>query len=80
MPRLLEAMKDAAWLRYSSGRCLATFDPEVSEWGNLSNLNIRFLGVESRGKLGEVKHFSTHRNREQSALFFIRSLLCASKM
>jgi hypothetical protein len=28
-------MKDVAWLRYASGRCLATFDPEISEWGNL---------------------------------------------
>ena len=27
-------MKDAAWQRYASGRCLATFDPEISEWGN----------------------------------------------
>ena len=29
-----KAMKDAAWRRYVSGRCLATFDPEISEWGN----------------------------------------------
>ncbi len=29
-----EAMKDAAWRRYAPGRCLATFDPEISEWGN----------------------------------------------
>ena len=36
MPRLKEAMKDVAWLRYASGRCLATFDPKISEWGNLS--------------------------------------------
>ena len=35
MPRLKEAMKDGAWRRYASGRCLATFDPEISEWGNL---------------------------------------------
>src|SRR3989344_3515091 len=35
MPWLQKAMKDAAWLRYASGRCLATFDPEISEWGNL---------------------------------------------
>lgn len=27
-------MKDAAWWRYVSGRYLATFDPEISEWGN----------------------------------------------
>ena len=31
-----EVMKDAAWRRYASGRCLATFDPEMSEWGNPS--------------------------------------------
>ncbi len=29
-----KAMKDAAWRRYASGRCQATFDPEMSEWGN----------------------------------------------
>ena len=34
MPRLKKAMKDVAWRRYVSGRCLATFDPEISEWGN----------------------------------------------
>ena len=34
MPWLEEAMKDAAWRRYASGRCRATFDPEMSEWGN----------------------------------------------
>ena len=36
MPRLKKAMKDVAWRRYVSGRCLATFDPEISEWGNPS--------------------------------------------
>lgn len=36
MPRLKKAMKDVAWRRYASGRCLATFDPEISEWGNPS--------------------------------------------
>ena len=35
MPWLEIAMKDVAWRRYASGRCLATFDPEISEWGNL---------------------------------------------
>ena len=29
-----KVMKDVAWRRYASGRCLATFDPEMSEWGN----------------------------------------------
>lgn len=35
MPRLNMAMKDAIRRRYASGRCLITFDPEISEWGNL---------------------------------------------
>ena len=39
MPRLEIAMKDVAWRRYASGRCLATFDPEISEWGNPSCLH-----------------------------------------
>jgi hypothetical protein len=34
MPRLQKAMKDAVWRRYASGRCQATFDPEISEWDN----------------------------------------------
>ncbi len=34
MPRLKKAMKDAVWRRYASGRCPATFDPEISEWDN----------------------------------------------
>jgi len=42
-------MKDVAWRRYASGRCLATFDPEMSEWGNPSRRNVgtpRQLGGE----------------------------------
>lgn len=35
MPWLLQAMKDVVRRRYVSGRCLTTFDPELSEWGNL---------------------------------------------
>jgi len=34
MPRLKKAMKDAVWRRYASGRCPATYDPEISEWDN----------------------------------------------
>ena len=34
MPRDIKAMKDVACLRKASGRWLATFDPEMSEWGN----------------------------------------------
>ena len=40
MPRLRQAMKDAAWRRYASGRCQATFDPEMSEWGNPVERNL----------------------------------------
>ena len=36
-----KAMKDVAWRRYASGRCLAIFDPKMSEWGNPS----RFIGT-----------------------------------
>ena len=36
-----QAMKDVAWRRYAPGRCLATFDPEISKWGNPS----RFIGI-----------------------------------
>ena len=35
MPWLQEAMKDVIWLRKGSGRCQITFDPDISEWGNL---------------------------------------------
>ncbi len=34
MPWLKEAKKDVVRLRKASGRCLATFDPEISEWGD----------------------------------------------
>ena len=27
-------MKDVIRRRYASGRCLITYDPEISEWGN----------------------------------------------
>jgi hypothetical protein len=36
MPRLYKAMKDVSWRRYATVRCLATFDPLISEWGNPS--------------------------------------------
>ncbi len=35
MPWFKEAMKDAAKRRYAPGRCQATYNPEISEWGNL---------------------------------------------
>ena len=31
----MKTMKDVACLRKASGRWLATFDPGMSEWGNL---------------------------------------------
>ncbi len=37
MPWFNKVMKDAAWRRNASGRCLATGDPKMSEWGNLSS-------------------------------------------
>ena len=39
MPWLEKAMKDVAWRRYASGRCRATFDPKMSEWGNPIGFN-----------------------------------------
>lgn len=35
-----EVMKDVAWRRYASGRCLAIFDPKMSEWGNPVSFDI----------------------------------------
>ncbi len=34
MPWDIEAMKDVAALRKATGRCVATCDPWISEWGN----------------------------------------------
>ena len=46
MPWLEIAMKDVAWRRYASGRCLATFDPEISEWGNLIQVMLNSFDVK----------------------------------
>jgi hypothetical protein len=46
MPWLFMAMKDVAWRRYASGRCLATFDPEISEWGNLIQVMLNSFDVK----------------------------------
>ena len=40
MPWLQKATKDVVKRRYASGRCLATFDPEISEWGNPVKLDL----------------------------------------
>ena len=48
-----KAMKDAVWRRYASGRCQATFDPEMSEWGNPSERDFCHLAAmqgANRGK------------------------------
>lgn len=65
MPRLKKAMKDVAWRRYVSGRCLATFDPKMSEWGNLFRVMSECSVKNTESELGEVKHFSTQRKRDQ---------------
>ena len=48
MPRLWKAMKDVAWRRYASGSCQASFDPEISEWGNSLDRNIFYSDVTVR--------------------------------
>ena len=64
MPRHKVAMKDVAWRRYTSGRCRATFDPEVSEWGNPSQFIETFFR-KKKSAPREVKHLSTWRKRKQ---------------
>jgi hypothetical protein len=47
MPWLMNAMKDVANLRNSSGRRFAAFDPEVSEWGNpIRNDDLLFMRMK----------------------------------
>ena len=36
MPWRLEAMKDVEWVRNASGSSQSSFDPKMSEWGNLA--------------------------------------------
>ena len=43
MPWDQKAMKDVAWLRKASGRCLATYDPGISKWGNPTLLKQCYL-------------------------------------
>ena len=38
-------MKDVAWRRYASGKCLATFDPKISEWGNPISVTRNCLAI-----------------------------------
>ncbi len=66
MPRLKKAMKDAVWRRYASGRCPATFDPEISEWDNPIKQTLMTQCVKALwSRPREVKHLSTVRKREQ---------------
>jgi hypothetical protein len=66
MPWLLEAMKDVVWRRYASGRCLTTFDPEISEWGNpTEQTSVTQSCKESGSEPWEVKHLSTRRKRKK---------------
>ena len=53
MPWLEIAMKDAAWRRYAPGRCQATFDPEMSEWGNPLERNFQYSAAMQRANLGK---------------------------
>ena len=69
MPWLIHAMKDVTNLRNFSGRRFVAFDPEVSEWGNPISNDHLFL-YEKRSEPGEVKHFSTQRNRKQQRVAF----------
>ena len=60
-----KAMKDAVWRRYASGRCQATFDPKMSEWGNPAEEDSVTSGVSQGSVPREVKHLSTWRRRDQ---------------
>ncbi len=72
------AMKDASWRRYASGRCLATFDPEISEWGNPTVvIDSDFTQVKSIPR--EVKHLSTWWKRKKAAEWQNISLVAASE-
>ena len=63
----LKAMKDAAWRRYDSGRCLATFDPDISEWGNPVRQTLTTDRFIRQSIPWEVKHFSTTRKINKNA-------------
>ena len=53
-------MKDVVWLRKATVRCLTTFDPWISEWGNPT---IRSFRKESERR--ELKNLSTCRKRNR---------------
>ena len=69
MPRLKKAMKDVAWRRYVSGRCLATFDPEISEWGNPSEYTSETLALDVREHTKGSKTFQYLEEKRKIFIF-----------
>ncbi len=53
------------WLRKASGRCRATFDPGISEWGNPLCFKDKELRCKSEREPGELKHLSSLRKRKK---------------
>jgi len=47
------------------GRCQATYDPAVSEWGNPALRKLGKPALRAGGEPGELKHLSTQRKRNQ---------------
>lgn len=41
MPWRWMAKKDVVWLRKAVGSCQTNIDPQISEWGNLTEIVIR---------------------------------------
>jgi hypothetical protein len=66
MPWDMKATKDVACLRKVSVRWLATYDPGMSEWGNLICRNADCPAPYGAGsEPAEVKHLSKRRKRER---------------
>ena len=81
MPRFYMAMKDAGGERYASGRCLTTFDPEISEWGNpAEQTSVTMHRKSASSAPREVKHLSTWRKRKQCKFICDIPLVAASEM
>lgn len=58
MPRRHVPMKDAVDVAIRSGELSTSFDPEISEWGNL--LPVKWKSPAYAGRtLGELKYLST---------------------
>ena len=69
MPRLKKAMKDVAWRRYVSGRCLATFDPEISEWGNPSEYTSETFALDVKEHTKGSKTFQYLEEKRKIFIF-----------